>query len=155
MCYQSPAKVLRNVKRLTNFLSKKNFLGATPQPKANPSLSIEVLSPISISPSPKMLSCCTQKRISISPRKKNISSCKKMPSEIVPGISNEDKDLFFTYINGSTFKTIFVCNFCYNDTFVSTHSVRRHVWYAHRSECEQTLFLYMQVPYEPSFQDLN
>ena len=154
MCYQSPARILRNVKRITNFLKKKN-IGDTTQPKVKPTLSIEVLPPISIPPSPKMLSCFTQKRVSISPRKKNISRCKKLPYEVVPGISNDDEDLFFTYINGSTFKTTFVCNFCYNDTFESTQSLRRHVWSAHRSESEQTLYFHMQGPYQTSFQDLN
>ena len=122
----SPAKILRSLKRVTKFLDQKNVIPIRRSP-----LSIKILSLVDISHSPKILSCLVLLRVSITSQKKRISFCKILPSEIVPGISNEDEDLFFTYIDGSTFQTTLVCNFCYNDSFTSTQSNRRHVRNTH------------------------
>jgi hypothetical protein len=50
----------------------------------------------------------TLPHISIPPNKKNLFLCKKLPFEIIRGIINDDKDLFFTYIKGESFQ-MYLC----------------------------------------------
>ena len=155
MSSKSPAKILRSAIRITRFLERKPVLKYhenLPQPKQL-SLSTEILPEIDIPPSLKFLSFSNPTNVSVSPTSRNLAFCKQLPKEIVPGITNDDEDLFFTYINGGTFQTSFVCWFCYSDNFNSTQSIRRHVRNAHRPQIEQ--ICQTQLPYQPKFQDLN
>ena len=141
--------------RLTKFLEKKSAFSNHVEVSKDPLLSIKFLPQIDIQPNPrKILSYSNPCIISIAPISRNLSNCKIMPSEIVPGIVNEDEDLFFSYINGGTFETTFVCNFCYNDNFNSTQSIRRHIRNAHRTQMEQNLQFQQQQPYQPTFRNL-
>ena len=70
MCHQSPAKILRNVKRMTKFIRRKSFnpKTASTRTKPAPSLSIEHLPHLDISPSSRNeLSFSSQTTISIPP----------------------------------------------------------------------------------------
>ena len=66
MCHQSPAKLLRSVKRITSFLKKMNNIPVTP--KCPSILSFHHLPGIDIPPlPPKLLSCKTLPCTSIAP----------------------------------------------------------------------------------------
>ena len=71
MCHQSPAKLLRSIKRITHFLEKMNCPDTNiPIMKCPSSLSLYHLPPIDIPPlPPKFLSCNTLPPTSISPAK--------------------------------------------------------------------------------------
>ena len=71
MCHQSPAKLLRSIKRITNFLEKKNCQDTNISIiRCQPSLSLYHLPPVDIPPSPpKLLSCTTLPPTSIAPAK--------------------------------------------------------------------------------------
>ena len=120
MCHKTPSKLLRNIKRMTKFLEVK-------KEELTLSLSIQNISQIDIPPS-------------LRPRSTNMSYRKFQQIEIVPGTRNDDIFLFSSYIDGRTFKTIFVCHFCYDDyTFRSADSLRTHIQTVHRKEMHQKL----------------
>ena len=90
MCHQSPAKILRNVKRMTNFIRR---ISSNPKPSSSrikpaPSLSIVHLPHLDISPSPQnKLSFCSQKTVAIPPansRKPKLSPVKLEAINIRP-----------------------------------------------------------------------
>jgi hypothetical protein len=69
MCHQSPAKLLRSVKRITSFLEKKNICPNS-NIKCQPLLSLHHLPKVDIPPAPTpptVLSCTTLARTSIGP----------------------------------------------------------------------------------------
>ena len=123
MCNPSPAKILRNVKRMTKFLEHKASLNP---PLSNPEeqkLSITILPNIDISPAvniklsqPKKLSVSKQSTISILSQPRKLTLRKFFTTEIVLGARWEDDILFSSYIVGGTHTTTFVCNICYVTT---------------------------------------
>jgi hypothetical protein len=127
MCNPSPAKVIRNVKRITKFLerkySMKPILSMLKEPTLSPqirpiaSLSIDVLPVVNIPKPLKTFVVCKLQQISITacPRPSNLSYQKFPTKEVVPGIRNYDGFLFSSYINGGSSCTTFVCSFCYVD----------------------------------------
>ena len=126
MCKVSPAKILRTVKRMTNYNEKrglKNILPALPIPL----LSKEILVP-----SIKMLSLSAPTCLSISPAKRNLSICSQFPSEVVPGLINEDEQTISTYIDGFRHETVFICKLCNSDHFRSTPSIKKHQREVHK-----------------------
>ena len=62
MCYKSPAKLLRSVKRMTKYIEQKPDL-----------LSIEKLQPINIAPKIKVLSFFQSANVDIPPKHQNLS----------------------------------------------------------------------------------
>ena len=137
MCNQSPAKILRSVKRMTSFLERKRaFPMLVPAVKLQPTLSIQHLPVIDIPPlPPKLLSSQKLQPISILPKPKKLSVRKFFPIETVPGSRWEDDVWFSSYINGGSHTTTFVCHICNDDfTFKSADTIRNHIQSAHRQE---------------------
>ena len=131
MCHSSPAKILQSVKRMTKFNEKKDIQSISPE-LSKPILSCITLQQIDIPPSEKLLSLSTPTLVSIQPQPRKLSGCNQLPTEMVPGVINEDEIAFNTYIDGFTQKTIFICNFCYCDTLRSTQSMRQHLQEVHK-----------------------
>ena len=141
MCNPSPAKILRNVKRMTKFCERKST--------SNSVLSINVLQPVNIAPfPPKNLSNCVQTSISIESKPKRISYRTFQPIEVIPDSRCDDDLLFSTYIDGSSHTTTFICNFCYDDfSYKSSSSMRSHIQTAHRTEMyNQLKTCYIPLP---------
>ena len=87
MCHQSPAKLLRSIKRITNFLEKKNYQDTSISILRCPSsLSLYHLPPVDIPPlPPKLLSCTTLPTTSIAPAKNFATyDVKKLASINIP-----------------------------------------------------------------------
>ena len=150
MCKVSPAKILRSVKRMTKYNEKrglKNILPALPIPL----LSMKILAPIDVPPSIKMLSLSAPTCVSISPAKRNLSICSQFPSEIVPGLINEDELTISTYIDGFRHETVFICKLCNSDHFRSTPSIKKHQREVHKIIVRPTL----NYPFEPTFECLS
>ena len=145
MCKVSPAKILRSVKRMTNYNEKrglKNILPALPIPL----LSKEILVP-----SITMLSLSAPTCLSISPAKRNLSICSQFPSEVVPGLINEDEQTISTYIDGFRHETVFICKLCNSDHFRSTPSIKKHQREVHKIIVRPIL----NYPFEPTFECLS
>ena len=86
MWHQSPAKVLRNVKRITRFLEMKKL------PRVSHQLSTVKLQDINIEPDPPLnLSACQLNPISISTRPQALSFRRFQSTEIVPGVQNDNQ----------------------------------------------------------------
>ena len=150
MCNQSPAKLLRSVRRITRYIEKK----PSQIIRNKPVLSIFKLPQISLIPlKPNVLSITRQPRISIASRPR-ISFCKLKSTEIVPGSQTNDELLFSSYIDGATFSTTFICHVCYDDyNFQSAVSMRAHIQDAHRTEMYHKLK--KEPPFKSRFEDLN
>ena len=135
MCHSSPARVLRNVKRITKFLERKS--------KRTPVLSRSVLEPNNIIPATKSLSVCNLPGTSI-PAKKSCLSVRKFQSiEVIPESQALDDLLFSTYIDGFSHRTTFVCSFWYDDfSYKSCSAIRNHISEAHRAEMTTKLKTY-------------
>ena len=151
MCHTSPAKLLRSVKRMAKFLSKKN----TTVILKKPFLTAVLLPQTNIQPdSPKILEVKRNPRISIFPKQKNISFRKFLPFEIVPGALDTDRLFFSSYIDGGTFVTTFVCHICYDDhSYHSAREMRAHLHQDHHHQLGQALGLKRVV--FPEMYDLN
>ena len=79
----SPARILRNVMRMTKFIEKKSIL--------NPVLSVTILDQIDIIPtSQKVLTVYTLPSISITAKSKALSCHKFKPIDIFPGPGCDD-----------------------------------------------------------------
>ena len=148
MCHQSPAKVLRNVKRITRFLDMKKL------PKVSPQLSTVKLQEINIEPNPPPnLSVCQLNPISINTRPTKLSFRRFQSTEIVPGVQNDDHLFSSTYIDGSSLTTTFICHFCNDDySFNSSWALRTHARTDHTLELYQTLK--HKPPFQPSFEQM-
>ena len=105
MCHKSPAKLLRSIKRITNFLEKKNYPANIPISRYQSSLTLFNLPPIDIPPlPPKVLSLKTLPPISIAPanpkktQKLDISKCgaTSTPPRLVyhPAVINASQTFF-------------------------------------------------------------
>ena len=131
MCNASPAKIFRNVRRITKFNEKKASQNISPV-KAKPSLSIEILPHNDFPPKNKIISFLTPTLVSCSPIPRQLSIGSQLPFEIVPGLFDEDQETISTYIEGTTRQTTFVCNICYSDHFRSTQSIKKHRLEVHK-----------------------
>ena len=157
MCHKSPAKVLRNVIRITKFLEKKSkSLTKTVLPPVSIApetkhLSIEALLSVDVPPVKKPLSFSTPTFISIPPIQRSLSRCNQLAVDAVPGLINEDENTISTYIDGFTHKTIFICKLCYCDHFQSTEETKMHIRQVHKIITRSTMNYY----FEPRFEDVR
>ena len=152
MCNPSPAKILRNVKRITHYLEQQCSVS---KEKSKTVLSSVILPPISIqSSSSKSLTIFKHPRISILPKTRRLSHCKLRSTEIVPGAENDDSLFSSSYIDGGTFTTTFICHVCYDDfSLKSAAEVRTHVRGVHKAEMYSKLK--NKPPFQPLLEDLN
>ena len=156
MCHQSPAKILRNVKRMTSFIERKMTCSSlVSEVKLQPYLSIQHLPNIDIHAlPPKLLSSHTLPHISILPKPKNLSFRRFPTTEIVPGSRWEDDILFSSYINGVSHTTTFVCHICHDDySFHSADTIRSHIQNSHKQDMYYRLK--HNLNFQPKFEDLN
>ena len=131
MCKPSPAKMLNSVKRITHFNEKEGLVNILPAlPKAL--LTTKLLDQIDIPPSSKVLPLTYATIVSIPPMKRNLSRCSQFPSEIVPGLMNEDELTISTYIDGFKHVTIFICKLCNTDHCRSTQEINKHIREVHK-----------------------
>ena len=93
-----------------------------------------------------MLSLSAPTCVSISPAKSNLSICSQFPSEIVPGLINEDEQTISTYIDGFRHETVFICKLCNSDHFRSTPSIKKHQREVHKIIVRPIL----NYPFEPT-----
>jgi hypothetical protein len=157
MYHQSPARILRNVKRITNFPERKTAFSCCTvlEAKPRPSLSIQHLPDIDIPPlSSKLLSSQTLPSILIVPKSQVLSFRKFPTTEIVPGSRWEDDILFSSYINGGSHTTTFVCHICYDDfSYKSADSIRDHILSSHGQEIYHRFKNNLNS--QPKYEELN
>ena len=152
MFHTSPARLLRNVKRMTKFLERKSQLSSVSEV---PILTTISLPQTDIPPDPpRNLVIRRQPQISIPPKPNKISYRKFLSTEIVPGAHNNDRIFFSSYIDGATFVTTFVCHLCYDDhSYHSAYEMRVHLHQDHHQQLEPRLKNH-PVTF-PVFEDLN
>ena len=150
MCHISPAKLLRNVKRITHYNEKKGLMKICPT-LAKPKLSIKILPQIDVSPHSKILSTSNTTLVSIPTVPRKLSRCNQLASECVPGLYNEDEDFISTYIDGYTHQTIFICKVCNTDHYRSTQEIKKHMREVHRICTIPS----MNYPFEPRFECIS
>ena len=168
MCHSSPAKILRDVMRMTKYnenkssklpsptLSKPLSMEILPQINISPTLSkpalaIENLPQIDVPPLPKVLSYSSPTFVAISPMKRNLSRCNQLSSESVPGLLNEDEQTISTYIDGFSHQTIFICKVCNTDHYRSTLEIKKHQREVHRIVFSPR----MNYPFESRFECIS
>ena len=163
---RSPAKISRDVKRMSKFnekMSSKFDIPALTQPILSvkvlpqtnissafpkPMLSIEILPHTDIPPVPKTPTCSSTTLVSISPVRRNLSRCNQLASESVPGLFNEGELTNSTCIDGFTHRTIFICKVCNTDHYRSTLEIKKHLKEIHGISIQPS----MNCPFEARYE---
>ena len=132
---------------MTKFNEKKASVNVSPN-LSNPLLSLKSLPQIDIPPAEKILTLSVPSSVSIPAVPTRLSRCSQFPIEAVPGVFNEDEGTLTTYIDGITRRTIFICNFCYCDSFISIQSIKNHLREVHKISMQPN----PNYPFETKFE---
>ena len=119
---------------MKKFLKRKSSIKLTISMLEDPassiypaSLSLEVLPQVDIPPCNRNLSFSPPTVVTIAPTPPTLRICSQFPTEVVPGLIDEDEDTISTYIDGVLRETVFICTICYCDLFRSTQFIKKHL----------------------------
>ena len=101
---------------MTTFLEQKSSIKLTMSRLEDPtstihpaSLSLEVLPQVDIPPCNRNLSFSPPTVVTIAPTPPTLRICSQFPTEVVPGLIDEDEDTISTYIDDVMHETVFIC----------------------------------------------